>query len=241
MSSAAPTKIFGMRVGLDPKILVALLIGVAALLFWYNSRSDEGDTPANASRTAASGGAPAPGISDGVAVPRGSVARAGAGRRGMRTSERGTLQLRPVDATHGDVDPTLRLDLLARLQTVEEVGNTRNLFEMGSAPLLDSKGNPIVHPIITPKPPSPASPPVVPPAPDITIPLRYYGFEKPVNQGEENHGFFLDGDNILVAAEGDVLKQRYMVVELTPTTARIEDMQVKKGKRLPLEPEARDE
>jgi len=72
----------------------------------------------------------------------------------------------------------------------------------------------------------------------VMIPLRYYGFEKPVSQGQENHGFFLDGDSIQVAAEGDVLKQRYMVVELTPTTARIEDMQVKKGKRLPLEPEA---
>jgi len=62
--------------------------------------------------------------------------------------------VRAAQVTDGDVDPTLRLDLLARLQTVEEAGNTRNLFEMGSAPMLDAAGRPIVHPIITPKPPA---------------------------------------------------------------------------------------
>jgi hypothetical protein len=36
------------------------------------------------------------------------------------------------------------------------------------------------------------------------------------------------------------LKQKYLVVELTPTSARLEDTEVKKGKTLPLVPEVRD-
>jgi hypothetical protein len=75
---------------------------------------------------------------------------------------------------------------------------------------------------------------------DINIPLKYYGFAKPVGRGENNRAFFLDGDNILIASEGDVLKQKYLVVELTPTSARLEDTEVKKGKTLSLVPEVRD-
>jgi hypothetical protein len=36
MNSAAPSKIFGIRLAVDPKIIVVLLIGVAALLLWFN-------------------------------------------------------------------------------------------------------------------------------------------------------------------------------------------------------------
>ncbi|MGI8960356.1 MAG: hypothetical protein ACR2IV_11465 [Bryobacteraceae bacterium] len=234
MNSAAPTKIFGIRVGLDPKVIVAVLIGVAALLFWYNSRGDEeGNAPA-------SGGHPAVTTTPSTVagrVPAGSTAAA---RRGSRASDHGTLRVRAVDPTHGDVDPTLRLDYLARLQTIAPGSSARNLFQMGAAPLTDQAGRPIAHPIITPKP---LPPPVIrtPAAADINIPLQYYGFAKPVGRGENNRAFFMDGDNILIASEGEVLKQKYLVVELTPTSARLEDTEVKKGKTLPLVPEVRDQ
>jgi hypothetical protein len=71
--------------------------------------------------------------------------------------------------------------------------------------------------------------------------LKYYGFAKPIGTGESNRGFFLDGDNILIASEGEVVKQKYLIVELTPTSARVEDTELKQGKPLPLEPEARDQ
>ena len=71
--------------------------------------------------------------------------------------------------------------------------------------------------------------------------MKYYGFAKPVDKAQNNRGFFLDGDNILIASEGEVVKSRYLVVELTPASARLEDTQVKKGKSLPLVPEAKDQ
>ncbi|MFL6351359.1 MAG: hypothetical protein ACJ74Z_05860 [Bryobacteraceae bacterium] len=232
MNSAAPTKIFGVRMGLDPKVIVVVLIGVAAILFWYNSRGDEGGNPSSAGR-------PSVTMTPPTVAGRSPATGTAAARRPSKNNDHGTLRLRAIDPTRGDVDPTLHLDFLARLQSITPSGSSRNLFQMGAAPLADGAGKPIPHPIIAPKP---LPPPVsrTPPLADINIPLKYYGFAKPIGKGENNRAFFLDGDNILIASEGDVLKQKYLVVELTATSARLEDTEVKKGKTLPLVPEARD-
>lgn len=233
MNSSTSTRIFGIRIGLDPKIIVAVLIGMAAILFWYNSRGDEGSTPNSAGRPAVTATPP----TAAGRVPAGTNAAA---RRPLKNSDLGTLRLRAIDPTHGDVDPTLHLYFLERLQSVALSSSSRNLFQMGAAPLEGEAGRPIAHPIITPKP---LPPPTIqtPQVADINIPLKYYGFAKPVDKGQSNRAFFLDGDNILIASEGEVLKQKYLVVELTPTSARLEDTEVKKGKTLPLTPELRDQ
>jgi hypothetical protein len=72
----------------------------------------------------------------------------------------------------------------------------------------------------------------------IHIPFKYYGFARPTMQGDANRGFFMEGDNILVAAEGDVLEKRYLIVALTPNAAKVEDTQLKQGQDLAVTPEA---
>jgi hypothetical protein len=74
--------------------------------------------------------------------------------------------------------------------------------------------------------------------PTVHIPLKYYGFARSATKSEGSRGFFMDGDNILVATEGDVLEQRYLIVALTPNTAKVEDIQVKQGQDLQVTPEA---
>jgi hypothetical protein len=257
MSSAASTKIFGMRVGLDPKYLVAVLIAVAAILFWYNSRSTD-DAPPGLHPAVSSAPPPAipPDVTSAHKVPgasapgsalsgRGITAGATA-RRNQKGNDHNTLRLRAIDPTHGDVDPTLRLDLLARLQSIGQGNTSRNLFEMGAAPApgMDAQGQPIKHVIIPPKP-IPQPPQVFnganDPMADINIPLKYYGFSKPIGQGQANRGFFLDDqNNILVASEGELVKQQFLVVELNARSARLEDTHMKKGKSLTIVPEAKD-
>ena len=232
MSAGAQTRIFGIRVGLDPKILVGVLVAAAAVSFWYNSRGDEQASHSPAATTAQP-------VSAVPAAPTNSHATAQR-RRGVR-EDRGNLRFHPVDATRGDVDPVLRLDLLARLANVHPPGATRNLFEAGpvatAAPQTGALPVRII-PVRTPAP-SPAAP--VYPTPSqlsANIPYKYYGFAKPEDAGQPNEGLFLDGDNILVASEGQVLQQRYLVVQLTPTNARLEDTQIKMGQTLPVVPEA---
>jgi hypothetical protein len=70
------------------------------------------------------------------------------------------------------------------------------------------------------------------------IPLKYYGFVKAGPNTQSNAGLFLDGDNIVVGTEGELLMRRYLVVTLGPTSARLEDTQIKKGQTLPVIPAA---
>ena len=228
MSASAQTRIFGVRVGVDPKILVGGLIAVAAVMFWYNSRDDEG-APASVRPYSA------------VAPTANPNRRRPVPRRQSAAHDRGVLRLRPVDATTGNVDPTLRLDLLARVQAVPPIANIRNLFETGPARLSAEQAKAIQGPTIVPA--SVVAPSVgsTTPGPDpmaLNIPLKYYGFAQPASKSERNRGFFLEGDNVLVATEGELLEQRYLVVELTHRPARLEDTQAKQGQTLALVAEA---
>jgi hypothetical protein len=235
MSAATQTKIFGIRLGIDPKLLVVGLLVIAGVLFWYNSRGED-EGPAAST--------PAATRSQTYAQPTAAAkSRALLQRRSApaASNDRGTLRLRAIDATRGDIDPTLRLDLLARLQNVAEPANTRNVFEMGASPQAEALLKQQMHgPTIVPGPKPPVTPPqaMANTKPAFAIPLKYYGFVKPLGSGRGNQGFFLDGDNVLVASEGEVLKQQYLVVALTPTSARLEDIRLKQGQTLAVVPEA---
>ncbi len=229
--SAAPvvrggTTIFGIHVGADPKILVGGLIALALLLYWYNSRGDEqgGGTSAGVPHT------------QGTAAPPTTRARA---IRSRVQNERGTLRLRPVEGGRGEIDPTLRLDLLERVRGVRAETAVRNLFEEGAAVAQNMPAMPKMAPMM-PKPlaagPSAMTPTNLNLA--VHIPFKYYGFARPSLQGDPNRGFFMEGDNILVAAEGDVLEKRYLIVALTPNAAKVEDTQLKQGQDLAVTPEA---
>jgi hypothetical protein len=221
------TSIFGIRLGIDPKILVGGIVLIAVILFWYNSRADdEGSTASTAAR---------PHTAAPAALPKSHIATL---RRSSQSNDRGTLRLRPVDATRGDIDPTLRLDLLTRLQSLDSTPGGRNLFEVGPAPAQMAANLPPMHgPKIVPTPPVVATP-IPSGPPPLNIPLKFYGFVKPTDQRDTPRGFFMDGDDVLVATEGQLLRQKYLVVSLSATGARLEDVQLKQGQTLPVEPEA---
>lgn len=236
MSVASQTKAGGVKLGAEPKkiaILVILLV-VAVGMFIYNSQSGGGETSSVVQPHA-------PAV---VAPPVNATSRGHnrTMRRANAARDRGVLRIQHIDPRNGDVDPTLRLDLLARLQSVQPMEGGRSLFELGPAPTLAS-AKPLPAVTIVPKPLMGVNGlhPGGSMQSSFTIPLKFYGFEKPGNNTANNRGFFLDGDNILVASEGDLLKQRYLVVELTPSSAKLEDTQLKKGQTLPLVPEARNE
>lgn len=231
MSTAGETKIFGIRIKVDPKILISGLVLLTVAFIWFQLHGSDDDHPA------ASVVRPVP-------TPTGSLTssnRAKFLRRGPNSrGDRSTLRLEPIDPAKGDIDPTLRLDLLSRLKQVAYSPSSRNLFDSGPVAGASLPPVPVVPPII-PKPlpgPETASGPVPPPRPAVNIPFRYYGFAKPGLKTDSNRGFFMEGDNILIATEGDVLEQRYLVVALTPLTARVEDIQLKQGQDLQFTPEA---
>ena len=228
MSMAGETKIFGIRIKVDPKILGSVMVLLVAIFIWFQLHSSDDDHPAAAVRPVAAS-ANTNGVTAGAAKP-GLVRRAGNSK-----GDRATIKLTPVDPTNGNIDPTLRLDLISRLQQVQYTESSRNLFESGPVVAANMPALPTgIKPMI-PKPGIPSPPPsgpITPPKPVVNVPFRYYGFVKPGMKGDSNRGFFMEGDNILIATEGDVLDQKYLVVTLTPLTARVEDIQLKEGQDL---------
>lgn len=222
-ASARATRIFGIPVKMNPKILVTGLVAFAGLLFWYNSRSDESSESISS--------AVRPAVKETPLIPMKPHPKL----RTMATnsSQRETLRLHPVDPQSGNIDPTLRLDALERLAKIEPPRGLRNLFEISPPEPVEGAHIEIPTPV---SPVIPVSAAAV--APRFNIPLKYYGFVHMTDPGTDQKGFFLDGDNILVAAEGDVLKAHYLVRGLTPTSARMEDTQLKQEGVLPVSPEA---
>ena len=148
------------------------------------------------------------------------------------------LPTRPEDKpNYATVDPTLRLDLLAKVQAVEPEGGARSLFQFSVAPPAEVAPTQVaaIHPkqrMIGPEPPPPPAPPppkaVEPPPPPIT--LKFYGYSTPRADGQKR-AFFLDGDDIFVAAEGEIVKKRYRVVQIQVNSVIMEDTQYKNNRQ----------
>ena len=119
-----------------------------------------------------------------------------------------------------NLDPTLRLDLLASSEQTVYEGSGRNIFV--------SRADEVV--IQPPKAPGNTdgknesdhgyTPPIIPQAPPI--PLKFYGFAS--SAGERKKIFLKMGEDVWVAGEGEIVDRRYKVIQITPTSVSIQDM-----------------
>lgn len=139
------------------------------------------------------------------------------------------------------IDPTLRLDLLAKLQQVKLGRVTRSLFDFSAAPPPQAP-----EPKIPPKQlakiklqqklaaaqaaiQKKAAKPTFPP-----INLKFYGYIRPVRSSRKR-AFFLDGKNIFVAGEGDLVGKHYKVVRIGVNSVVVEDTRGQRRRTLRLE------
>lgn len=136
-----------------------------------------------------------------------------------RTQKRSTA--RPAKKAKAEnLDPTLRLDLLAASEKTEYQGNGKNIF-VSSA-----------EDVVIPKPIAPGSsdgntedthiyqapnPPQAPP-----IPLKFYGFAS--SPGEPKRIFLKLGEDVFVAGEGEIVDRRYKVIRISATSVEIQDV-----------------
>ena len=129
-----------------------------------------------------------------------------------------------VRASEPRLDPTLDLDLLRQSEQIKYAGNARNIFVAGSPPRIVAG-----HNGTTDKRPA-YTPPVVPPPPPIN--LKFFGFaNKP---GEPKKVFLSQGEDIFIAAEGDIVNRRYRVLHISPAAVDIEDVLNNNRQSIPL-------
>ena len=146
------------------------------------------------------------------------------------------------------VDPTIRFDLLARVMKVPQAGGERDLFQIMKAPPVKATAlasvEPKVHPFVPygphlppPPPPPPGPAPLPPPTP---IPFKFYGVSAVHPDGTRTAYFIMpnaDGEEILMANEGTVLKGRFRIVQISLDKCLVEDTQDKRRQPLNMEKE----
>lgn len=228
-----------LTLGAEPK-KVAVLAGLAAVAGFLLYTNFRPETPAPSAPVARKA-APAPGPA--AVAPGPDV------RREPRGAERSSQEFRPSlkpkrpeeRRDPATIDPALRLDLLAKMQSVKLEGGHRSLFEFSQPrppktpdvkilpqPAAAGTNSSSAMPGL-PKPA--ASSPAKPPPPPIN--LKFFGYISPAKGGAKR-AFFLDGEEILVAAEGEIVKKRYKVVRIGVSSAVLEDVEVQHQQTLPL-------
>lgn len=227
-----------MKLGAEPKKLAILggLLALAGIVYFINSSSDPSPAPA---RTAAPAAA--------LPMPPAEAVNATPPPRREATGRGSLNEFKPAVKRVSDpskIDPSLRLDLLAKVQSVTLEGGRRNIFQLSTPPVPQPKEP--VKPIpggiakIDPNRPPAAPPAAIPPAgppPAPPINLKYYGYSS--NKGDGNkRAFFLDGDDIIVAAEGETVKKRYRLIKIGINSVQMEDTVLKSTQTLPLIQEA---
>jgi hypothetical protein len=219
------------KVGAEPKkiaVLVVLVLAAGYFFFFSNRNSretgDEAPRPvANTPSSVTSPRTPARGETR-------PAARDGQPIQANSASGEFHPSLKIDIPNPSAVDPTLHLAELAKLKNVPVEAGTRSLFEILAAPppselkVKEPEKIQVARRFVGPEPPRPPPPHAEPKAPPI--PLKFYGFVNRTKAGDKR-AFFLDGDDIVIASEGDIINKRYKIVRIGVNSAVVEDTQFK--------------
>jgi len=149
-----------------------------------------------------------------------SSAQAAAPIPAARVQGRAAIKLGRQPRTE-NLDPTLRLELLAASERTQYQGNGRNIFVSQAEDIPQPKGTGHTDSI---KPEEDANriytPPPIPQQPPI--PLKFYGFAS--SPGEPKKIFLKLGEDVFVAGEGEIVDRRYKVIRISASSVEIQDV-----------------
>ena len=134
-----------------------------------------------------------------------------------------------VGTTSAQLDPTLRMGPMLVTEALVYTGGGRNIFSASSVPIE------IPKPIATARPkPLPPPPPVIPqgPPPPPPIDLKFFGTSSLENGHRQ--AFLLHGEDVFLAADGDIVQRRYKVLTVSANSVLVEDMTNNNRQTLPL-------
>jgi hypothetical protein len=195
--------------------VIGAFVLVAAGVLYYDFRDDSPPPPvAPVVVTAPAKVAPAAKTGAAVAVPPGSAAGVAAKRMGT---------------TSAQLDPTLRMEAMLVTESLVYSGSGRNIFSATSVPIEIPKAIASARP--KPGPPPPPPPPPGPPPPP-PIDLKFFGT---ATGGEgKREAFLLHGDDVFLAADGEIVQRRYKVISISANSILVEDLANNNRQTLPL-------
>lgn len=196
-----------MKLGAENKKKLAAAVGLMVVAIVVVLFSMGGSAPAPAPARPAASAIPA--LDTPVAVRPAAKPKTLHGKKGSATRS---------------LDPTLRYDWLKASEDTEYEGKGRNIFQAQAeipAP---------IAPVKTPEELEAEKHPPPPPPPPIN--LKFFGFAN--KAGEPKKIFLSEGEDIFIAAEGDVVNRHYKVMRISPTSVEIEDVLNNNRQSIPL-------
>ncbi|HXB63206.1 MAG TPA: hypothetical protein VNU94_10195 [Acidobacteriaceae bacterium] len=123
----------------------------------------------------------------------------------------------PIANTAAQLDPTLRMEGMNDAESLVYGGSGRNIFSTQSAP-------PPIPKAIAPARPKgpPPPPPVYVPPPPPPIQLQFFGTE--AQKDGSKRAFLVNGDDVFLAAPGDIVERRYKILNILPNGVVIHDL-----------------
>ncbi|MFY9802158.1 MAG: hypothetical protein WA211_03410 [Candidatus Acidiferrales bacterium] len=115
-------------------------------------------------------------------------------------------------------EPQLRLDLLEKIKKLDYSGSHRNIFTFGPPPPPEKTQAEIARDNYRKYGPA-----VPPPPPPVTVPAQLFGYASMPTSGKRV-AFFLDGDDVLVVAEGSVFLNRFRLDKIGNDSADVEEI-----------------
>jgi hypothetical protein len=115
-------------------------------------------------------------------------------------------------------NPALRLDLLKQIKNFQYEGPRRNIFSTAPLP------PPVTAQQQEAPPPQVAGPPApLPGPPPLVVPATFFGRMTDRKTGAQR-AFFNSGDDVYVLGPGDILLNRFRLVQIGESTAELEEI-----------------
>ncbi len=193
---------------------VAGVLAIGALGYTYTSvfggaTPPPPTAPVIVDNTHSTGAATTPGVPTKVVTAPPGFAVAGAAEK--------------VGTTSGALDPTLHEEAMLNTESLIYSGSGRNIFSgISEAPppppvKVIPAATSIARPVYTP--PVQTGPIVIPPPP---INLKFFGTS--TSATGDRKAFLLGGDDVFLAAQGDIVQRKYRVLSISPNSILIEDI-----------------
>jgi len=114
-------------------------------------------------------------------------------------------------------EPNLRLDLLQKIHETKYTGSHRDIFNEAPLP------PPGPAPGSSGGPGQPPGPRVPPPPPPVQVPAQFFGYaDRPSGAGRV--AFFLNGEDVILVAEGDTFLGNFRLVHIGNDSADVEEI-----------------
>jgi hypothetical protein len=150
----------------------------------------------------------------------------------MPTGNAAGVAATKIATSSASLDPTLDQTAMLRTERLLYSGSGRNIFSSTYTP-------PVVIPTVLVNPrktgPAPPPPPVIPQGPPPPPPINLKFFGTVTSADGARRAFLLQGDDVFLAGQGDIVARRYKIVSVASNSIQVEDMSNANTQTLPLQ------